>query len=259
MELQMADPDANLSLYTGQNRDGLRVVGYLTLTDETFREEGMLNACASLQLGAAELRIAKSLEGVGSAITIWNSLKEGSMPPNFGTHVANLASDLNRVAIYSYERAFVRSPQTGSLVVQLEQAPNPSSRVTLTDERDQLGMQKVNLDWQMGDLERNTINRFNELLAMEVGRAELGRSRLIEPTEDGWWAGMRGSWHQMGTTRMHDEPTQGVVDADCRVHGVTNLYVAGSSVFPTSGFANPTLTIVALAIRLADHIKGLNA
>ena len=60
----------------------------------------------------------------------------------------------------------------------------------------------------------------------------------------------------MGTTRMSADPAQGVVDADCRVHGMANLYVAGSSVFPTCGSANPTLTIVALALRLAAHLKG---
>jgi choline dehydrogenase-like flavoprotein len=111
----------------------------------------------------------------------------------------------------------------------------------------------------MGELERNSITRFGELIALEIGRAELGRVRLLEPNQDGWWEGMRGSWHHMGTTRMHAEPSQGVVDADCRVHGIDNLYIAGSSVFTTSGFANPTLTIVALAIRLADHIKGLKS
>jgi len=64
-----------------------------------------------------------------------------------------------------------------------------------------------------------------------------------------------GGKHHMGTTRMHDDPRQGVVDSDCRVQGVSNLYVAGSSVFPTGGYANPTLTIVALALRLAEHLK----
>jgi choline dehydrogenase-like flavoprotein len=59
----------------------------------------------------------------------------------------------------------------------------------------------------------------------------------------------------MGTTRMALDPRRGVVDQDCRVHGVENLYIAGSSVFPTCGFANPTLTIVELALRLVDHLK----
>jgi choline dehydrogenase-like flavoprotein len=68
---------------------------------------------------------------------------------------------------------------------------------------------------------------------------------------------MRGGWHQMGTTRMHRSPKQGVVNENCQVHGISNLFIAGSSVFPTSGNAGPTLTIVALAIRLADHVKRL--
>ena len=71
--------------------------------------------------------------------------------------------------------------------------------------------------------------------------------------------GARGSHHHMGTTRMHEDPKRGVVDPDCRVHGIENLFVAGSSVFPTCGHANPTLTIVALTLRLADHIRSLAA
>jgi len=65
---------------------------------------------------------------------------------------------------------------------------------------------------------------------------------------------IESSCHHIGTTRMHPDPKQGVVDQNCRVHGISNLHVAGSSVFPTSGHANPTLTIVALALRLADHL-----
>ena len=86
---------------------------------------------------------------------------------------------------------------------------------------------------------------------------ERGLGTLIDdPADDetGWPRSMVGGKHHIGTTRMHVDPKQGVVDPDCRVHGFANLYVAGSSVFPTSGYANPTLTIVALAIRQADHI-----
>jgi len=256
MELQLARKDINLSLYTGRNLDGIGVTGYLAVDDDTLRKEGMLNVCASLNIGGADQAIAKSSKGVGSAVAIWNALKEGGMPPNFGELITDLLSDTNQVMTYTYERAFMRSPELASLVVHMEQAPNPESRVTLNSDLDRLGTRKVNLDWQMGELERHTIVRFSELLGMEVGRTELGRLRVLAPSEDGWWAGMRGSWHHMGTTRMHADPRQGVVDADCQVHGIDNLYVAGSSVFTTSGFANPTLTIVALAIRLADHLRG---
>jgi choline dehydrogenase-like flavoprotein len=257
MELQLAKSDLNLSLYTGQDRDGIGVTGYLTLNDDTLRRERMLNVSASLDFIGAEQRAAKSLKGVLSAVRMWNSIKQGEMPRNFGTHVADLVSDIDRVMIYSYERAFMRSPESLSIVVEIEQAPNPASRVTLGSDLDRLGMRKAKLDWQMGNLEKQTIIRFGELLGKDIGRAGIGRIRMLPQNEDGWWTGLRGAWHHMGTTRMHSDPKQGVVDANCRVHGISNLYVAGSSVFTTCGFANPTLTIVALAIRLADHLKGL--
>ena len=70
-----------------------------------------------------------------------------------------------------------------------------------------------------------------------------------------WEDTSQGTFHHMGTTRMHEDPKQGVVDANCKMHGIANLFVAGSSVYTTGGYANPTLTLVALALRLADHIK----
>ena len=71
-----------------------------------------------------------------------------------------------------------------------------------------------------------------------------------------WPSTLSGGWHHMGTTRMHDDPTQGVVDANCKVHGLANLSVAGAAVYPTAGCANPTLTLVALSFRLSDHLKA---
>lgn len=88
-----------------------------------------------------------------------------------------------------------------------------------------------------------------------MGRLGLGRVRARTLADGPGWPGdMQGSRHHMGTTRMADDPRRGVVDAQCRVHGIANLHIAGSSVFASSGFANPTLTIVALALRLADEL-----
>jgi choline dehydrogenase-like flavoprotein len=259
MEVQLSRRDLDLSLYTGIRQNELGITGYLAVNDDTLQAERMLNVGAALNIGGAEQPIAKSTKGVASAVSIWNSVKEGGVPPNFGEHVANLISDTDRVVTYTYERAFMRSPLKVNIVLQVEQAPNPSSRVTLGTDIDRLGMRNVNLDWQMGNLERHTVNRFSELLGIQLGRLGLGRARLLPADEAGWWTGMRGSWHHMGTTRMHDDPRQGVVNADCKIHGINNLYVAGSSVFTTSGFANPTLTIVALAARLANTISTLKS
>ena len=138
-----------------------------------------------------------------------------------------------------------------------EQAPNPNSRITLTDELDPLGLPRVRLDWQLSELDRRTIAQGHELLARALGAAGLGRVFLPGgTTERDWSRDVTGGNHHMGTTRMHADPKRGVVDADCCMHGVRNLYVAGSSVFPTAGYANPTLTIIALTLRLAEELKA---
>lgn len=145
------------------------------------------------------------------------------------------------------------------LLTQQEQAPNPSSRVTLSEETDALGVPRVELDWQLTELDRRSMRRFYQVLGREVGRSGVGRVKILEWLRDGrssWPDFLSGMWHHMGTTRMHKSPSRGVVDSDCKVHGLANLYVAGSAVFPTSGVANPTLTLIALSLRLSDHLKA---
>jgi choline dehydrogenase-like flavoprotein len=136
-----------------------------------------------------------------------------------------------------------------------EQTPNPASRVSLSNERDALGLNKIRLDWRLTEQDRRSLVEHTRSLALEVGAQGIGRM-LMSLEDDGRWPEtVAGGSHHMGTTRMHDNPKQGVVDRNCRVHGVDNLYIAGSSVFPTSGSANPTLTLIALTLRLADHLR----
>ena len=135
-----------------------------------------------------------------------------------------------------------------------EQAPNPESRVTLSHDRDALGVQKLVLDWKLSALDKRTIVRAHELMGQTLARARVGRMRMTLSRDDAFPRQTKGGCHHMGTTRMHRDPNRGVVDERCYVHGLDNLIVAGSSVFPTSGAANPTLTIVALAVRTADHL-----
>ena len=145
------------------------------------------------------------------------------------------------------------------LYAYAEQRPNPDSRVLLGTERDALGMPRIRLDWRLTPEDKRTLLVGAQLVAREFGRTGLGRVQIREwltADETSWPNDLFGGHHHMGTTRMDGDPRRGVVDAECRVHGVDNLYVAGSSVFPTSGVANPTLTIVALALRLADHLQG---
>lgn len=141
--------------------------------------------------------------------------------------------------------------------LHLEQAPNPDSRILLSDRRDRLGVPLVRLDWQITELDRQTVRKTTELLREEVQGAGWGTFTSALPNGGGEpfplpdWI-----WHHIGTTRMHTDPRFGVVDENCRVHGIGNLFIAGSSVFPTAGNHCPTLTLLALALRLADHVKA---
>jgi len=145
------------------------------------------------------------------------------------------------------------------LFTRMEQSPNPNSRIQLDAERDELGVPRATLDWQLTALDKRSIRKLQQLIGEEVGRSELGRIRLMDWLQDEdnseWPATLRGGWHHMGTTRMADNPKEGVVDANCKVFGIANLYMAGSSCYTTSGAANPTLTLVALTLRLSEYLK----
>jgi choline dehydrogenase-like flavoprotein len=116
------------------------------------------------------------------------------------------------------------------------------------------------LQWRLTNQEVRTWRRFAEVAAGELERGGFGRVALDDfrlPDDPDDLSGIViDAGHHIGTTRMAHDPTRGVVDKDCRVFGVSNLYIASSAVFPTGGFSNPTLTIVALAIRLADRLRG---
>jgi len=145
------------------------------------------------------------------------------------------------------------------LFTRVEQAPNPNSRITLDAEKDELGMQRAILHWELTPLEKRSIRTIYEIIGRQAGMSEKGRVRLLEylwdENDHSWPEFTGGGWHHMGTTRMGDNPKQSVVNADCRVHGIDNLYVAGSSCYVTAGAPNPTLTLVALSLRLSDHLK----
>lgn len=150
-----------------------------------------------------------------------------------------------------------------NVVVICEPAPQRDSRVTLSTDRDALGMPRACVEWRLGELVKRSVDRTLAVLADELDRSGAGELALPGPLEGQDWPTAPntawrhlGTWHHMGTTRMHDSPRHGVVDRNCRVHGMSNLYVAGSSVFPTYGSNFPTTTIVALSLRLADHLAA---
>jgi choline dehydrogenase-like flavoprotein len=147
--------------------------------------------------------------------------------------------------------ATLRQRETHAVVVYFcEQPPDPESRVTLSRELDPLGVNRLVLDWKLGPEITRSVLELQELLRTCLGQAGIGE------LEHGTELRFSDASHHMGTTRMSDDPSTGVVDTDCRIHGVENLYVSGSSVFPSAGHANPTLTILALALRLTDRLRA---
>ncbi|MEO8578485.1 MAG: GMC family oxidoreductase [Gemmatimonadales bacterium] len=136
-----------------------------------------------------------------------------------------------------------------------ESAPDPDNRVTLSSRPDALGQPTANVRWEIGEAERKSVRVLHTAFATEISRLGFGKVSPIHP--DFLPNSLTGASHHIGTTRMHDSPRHGVVDRDCRVHDIANLFISGSSVFATSGYANPTLTIIALSLRLAERIKSI--
>jgi choline dehydrogenase-like flavoprotein len=203
----------------------------------------------SLSPGAAKRR------GIGSAVV---SLQPNGAPRHFGrlAPVRSLINDF-QCAVGSSDKRGNICAGDGIATDIIEQTPNRDSRVTL-DERskDRFGHFRINVDWRLAAQDVKTIVALAEEIGKAIAEQNHGRFRIADEILAG--APVPGfHCHQMGTTRMSADPKFGVVDGNCRVHGAKNLYIAGSSVFPTGGGANPTTTVVALALRLGEHLAGL--
>src|SRR6266516_3710694 len=220
--------------------------GELALSAAVQREQRILNATVSLEPGGPD-EVAQSTFEWGTPDRL-AAMRERDAHGNAGPPPAGLAEQPPPAS----------APLFFHLMTRQEQAPNPASRVLLSTERDALDMPRAKLDWRLTALDRRSFRAFYEVMGRELGRSGAGRVQLLDwvtRDEDTWPGTLSGGWHHMGTTRMNENPRLGVVDANCRVHGLGNLYVAGASVYPTGGAANPTLTLVAVSRRLSDHLK----
>lgn len=219
------------------------------LSEAVQRAERLPNACIDMGYGYDRS------EGYLSLRTAYDELDHGNVSEELGEALLGMVGDLGGLAGGVYRR--LRHENVLWFGANAEQVPNPESRVLLDETRDALGSPRAKLNWQLSPEDKATTRRACRIVGEELARLGLARMRLDEwlLAEDDAWQDLTGRYHHMGTTRMSDDPKRGVVDHQCRVHGIANLYVAGCSVFATSGYANPTLTIVALAIRLADHLK----
>jgi choline dehydrogenase-like flavoprotein/predicted dehydrogenase len=200
----------------------------------------------------------------GALKRLRTSAKSGRISGSDAGHVLSHMGEISRGV---YRRTVQHRGRLGAvkrieLHLMLEQAPDPESRVTLSaDKKDALGMPLSSIHWKINETERITAKRMVELVGEEFVRLglplPLGVPALND--QDDWIGRCTEKAHPTGSTRMSSNPADGVVDVDSKVHGVSGLFVAGSSTFPTAGAANPTLMIVATAVRLADHLKAQSA
>jgi choline dehydrogenase-like flavoprotein len=264
--IETAEPYALWALFQKTfPRSGPPLAPALRLGDQAQRRFEVLNSIVTFKLQ----RDPK--HGVNMGSVVYNKLRHNIAPDRKGRMADHLYRALrtafHRTARNSLERYRARTGKTQLYAITRgEQAPNAESRVVLSRERDALGSPRADLVWQLSDIDKKTARIFAEVLDSELKRlgkgsavpsdwlSEPGAQWPIDPTVGNH---PFANYHQLGGTRMSSDPAKGVVDADCRVHGYRNLYVTGGSVFPTSGWANPTLTIVALALRTADHLAGL--
>jgi len=187
-------------------------------------------------------------------------------------HVGNVMGGIGELFAFGHHMArdrFLAARKFPSVIVKstaghysldfhAEQEPNAASRVQLRQERDELGMPRLLIDWRYTSQDIATVREAVRLFAGDISGSGIGvfeydpEAIEIEVTRYGAYGG-----HHLGTTRMGSDPRTSVVDADCRVHGTDNLFIASGAVFPTSSQANPTLSIVALAVRMAMHLRAI--
>ena len=248
-DLVLATPETTKTKLYAMESLGGPPRGELAITPAAQREHRILHGTASVEAGNYGDPVKSTFQFIDTtmmnAMRAWESGGHKGPPP--------IAVALAATA--------PRTPGTQRfyhLTTRQEQAPNPDSRVTLSTDKDALGMPRAKLDWRVTDLDKRSMRTFYQLLGREMGLTGTGRLRIRDwllSDDKTWPSFISGGWHHMGTTRMSDDPKHGVVDANCRVHGLANLYIGGAAVYATAGAVNPTLTLVALSLRLADHLK----
>lgn len=258
------NPSTRLSLLDGYPRADGKVQFGIGFSPELQRREGLLDHYATLEMAHSDytarqyhsfIRTMKVLLRKGYAGKRWD-VGRARLGDISGLVYLLTPRELMPHPLYrAYWRArrMVRGRRGGGervVVYFCEQPPNRESRVALSDQRDQLGLNRIALHWELGSAVEQSVLRLQSLLQRQLARTGLG---TLEPGRGE--IRFTDASHHMGTTRMSDTARTGVVDTDCMVHGVDGLFIAGSSVFPSASNRNPTFTIVALALRLAEHLK----
>jgi choline dehydrogenase-like flavoprotein len=236
---------------------GTCIAHQFALAPETLKQEGILNA----RVWFSSVFPGEGSEGAQALFRCKQALLKKEQPDwSLSRDVLSMVAHPVDTFAYGYTRLFQPRWMIRGVKFQVivEPEPNPDSRVMLSpSQKDQLGMPRARVDWRLTQKVQRTFDRTLEILADDMRASGVATVELEPPIAGKRWpADMEGTWHHMGTTRMHDSPREGVVDRNCKVHGMSNLYVAGSSVFPTAGANFPTITLAALAFRLSNCLVG---
>lgn len=232
------------------------VRGVLVPTQSVLEQNDVANA-ALFFYPRYENHEAFLTDEVKSMLRWWAKLKHRIVPGDHWADARRALGAPRSLVKAALRKAFIRNgpARRWRMRAMFDCRARFENRVCLGEERDRLGRRKARVEWQLGDDDIARMQRTTELLEASLQRSGLARlERAFPDDRDAWREAAEAGRHHIGATRMHADRRYGVVDPDCRVYGTDNLYVAGSSVFTTPGYANPTLTIVALALRLADRI-----
>lgn len=251
-------PDSHLDasdfrLYEHQSISEHQMVeAMFRLSDEALRHHRLLNGVLRLR----PTYRSGMPDAVQSGRIVRRSVHHGVPMPGVAGHAGRAVAGAFPVLRHLATKRSPTQPDIFGIDIMAEQAPTATSRVRLGRRRDRLGVPVTVLDWQLTSVDLDSIRTTVDIFGESVREAGVGE--VISSVGSGRRPlAVFGNWHHLGTTRMHRDPTHGVVDENCLVHGMSNMYIAGGSVFPTGGYANPVLTIVALSLRLADHIKSV--
>jgi choline dehydrogenase-like flavoprotein len=262
--LVLRAPDS-LSFYRARpvapGRGASSVRGVLSLRPEVVERERLMHAALYFHPRYEAHRVFDT-EEVKALQTLWNKAKRRAVPGAAWPYVMQAVRAPHRLAVALARKLAVRHgpARRWRMRAAFETGFHYDNRVMLSDERDRLGRRRVRIEWEIGEADIENMGRVTQLFAQALGQAGVGHlERAFPDSPAGWRQALEPAMHHMGTTRMHVASELGVVDENSRVHGTSNLYVTGSSVFPSGGYANPTLTIVALAARLGDHLKRVTA
>lgn len=235
---------------------GLWLRARFGLTREAQEHLGILNPVASVinRFITNSLTHSQSI-GYLAVKRLTLGLSHGRVPLQLPSELGKIAKDLPGVVTGSWQHLRHR---TGALYFMNEQMPNPESRVTLSSKRDAFGLEKARVNWRLSPIDKHSIRVMVHTIGFELkrlGLADVTADDWLTADDTTWPDSLNGGYHHMGTTRMGTTSRASVVDPDAKVHGLDNLYIAGSSIFPTVGCANPTLTLVATSLKLADHLS----